>query len=129
MKKILISFFALTLLIGAGFFIINNWGFVFSKTVNGTIESVERITSQTAIIATGRSNVQSEEKNLFSFAIAIKDFSGEYFTSSSEDRQWAVAKVGQCVIARFYPYAPWTFDKNGTFHNARLIKLEDCPEK
>lgn len=63
--------------------------------------------------------------------MAIKDeTSGEIFTASSEDRQWAAVQgEGLCAEAKFFPYPPWQLDKAGTYHGARLLKLWNCSEK
>lgn len=98
--------------------------YVFARTIQGKIMQVERVSPPEAIITGGRP-VPSDQ--LFSFAVAIRAESGEIFTSSSEDRQWAVAASGQCVEARLYPYAPWDLGKGGTYHGARLRRLFDCP--
>lgn len=121
MKKwIIISVVAL-LLVGAGFVSVKWYSYVFAKSVDGEILKVERVTQPEAIIG---SNVPSAQ--VFSFAIAIRDKKGEIHTASSEDRQWAVAEKGQCVEAKFYPYAPWQLDKAGTYFGARLMRLYAC---
>nr|HRO68422.1 hypothetical protein [Pseudobdellovibrionaceae bacterium] len=51
---------------------------------------------------------------------------GEIVTGPTEDRQWAVAKPGQCAEAEFFPYPPWEFPKWGTYYNVRLLMLRDC---
>ncbi len=67
-------------------------------------------------------------KEVFSFSVAIRDqLTTEIVTGSSEDRQWAVVKEGQCATAKFYPHPPWELDKSGTFHGVRLVALfDDC---
>lgn len=97
-----------------------NYSYVFSRNVKGEILEVERVTHPSAILG----NVTSNQ--VYSFAVAVKEASGEIVTASSEDRQWAVAKKGFCVEARYYPYPPWDFDKSGTYFNARLVKLYEC---
>lgn len=110
--------------VGVFYLLIANYSFVFSKTVIGEILEVERVTQTEAILGgTGLTSTQ-----LYSFAVAIRQDNGEIFTASSEDRQWTVAKKGFCVEARFYPYPPWNFAKSGSYFNARLIKLMDCPQ-
>jgi hypothetical protein len=102
--------------------VLSNYSFVFSKVVTGEIMEVERVTQPTAVIG---STMTPEQ--MFSFAVMIRSESGEIFSASSEDRQWAVAKKGYCVEARFYPYPPWNLEKTGTYFNARLVKvLADC---
>jgi hypothetical protein len=114
------------LFIGAGFIAVRYYDYVFSRSVHGAILRVERVSDPGALIANGAAVPATQ---LFSFAVAIKDEKGEIHTASSEDRQWAVAQPGQCAEARFFPYPPWQFDKSGTYHGARLLKLSDCPVK
>ncbi len=113
----LISTFAIVIYI-----LLNYWSFVFARTVAGEVFDVQRVDASTAILG----NRATKDKDLFSFAIAVKEISGEIVTGSSEDRQWAVVKVGQCVEVKFYPYPPWDLNKAGTYYNARLLKLKDC---
>ena len=118
-----------------GYVCIAYYPYVFAKTVSGRILRVEPVAPAVQAIVTsspgGGNNAGSTQSNLpaqvFSFAVAIRDEKGEIHTSSTEDRQWAVAQAGQCVKATFFPYAPWKFEKSGTFHGARLEKLYDCP--
>jgi hypothetical protein len=110
----------------AAFVCIKFYEFIFAKTVEGEIVKVERVNQNQALIAGGRS-VPAEQ--LFSFGVAIRGEKGEIHTASSEDRQWSVAQPGQCAQARFFPYPPWDLQAAGTFHNARLLKLYDCPKK
>jgi hypothetical protein len=120
LKSILV--FVLVVAIGATFF--KYWSYIFARTVSGVISDVQKV--GTPVVVTGSSAATARE--LFSFAIGIRESSGEIVTSSSEDRQWAVAKAGQCAEAKFYPYPPWDFDKSGTYFGARLLKLHDCAE-
>ena len=121
--KIILAFVVLILICWA---VIENWSVIFSKTVNGEITAVERVEIPVALIS--RSDANINEK-VFSFAIAIRDKkSGEIFTASSEDRQWAVAQKGQCAEAVFLPYPPWKFTKRNTYFGARLTRLFDCPK-
>jgi hypothetical protein len=124
MKKVLGILLALVILFAASFATYKYYGYIFSKTVTGKILKVDRVSQPQAIIANGSAIPASQ---MFSFAVAIRDDKGEIHTASSEDRQWAVAQEGQCVEAKFFPYAPWELDQAGTFHNARLIRLFDCP--
>ncbi|MGK5084728.1 hypothetical protein WDW37_15650 [Bdellovibrionota bacterium FG-1] len=117
---ILVLFFA-----AAGFICIRYYTFVFAKNIQGEILKVERV-NQNETIVTGNRAVPASQ--LFSFAVAIRDTQGDIHTASSEDRQWAVAQTGQCAHARFFPYPPWDLEKGGTYYNARLIQLFDCPK-
>jgi hypothetical protein len=125
MRKWIALLIALLAVGVAGFVSVKFYEYVFAKTVSGEILKVERVTQPEAVIASGRS-IPAEQ--LFSFGVAIRDGKGEIHTASSEDRQWSVATAGQCVEARFFPYPPWDLEKGGTFHNARLIRLYDCPK-
>lgn len=108
-------------LLAALYVVLTNYSFFFARTVKGEIIEIERVMQPTAVLGAASSAAQ-----LFSFAIAVKEPSGEIVTSSSEDRQWAVARRGFCVEAKFYPYPPWDLEKADTYFNARLVKLIDC---
>jgi hypothetical protein len=125
MRRMLLIVLLLSLIGGGGYAIFRFYPYIFSKSVNGHILNVERVTSPESIIASGR-DVPPEQ--LFSVAVSIKDSTGEIHTASSEDRQWAVAKVGQCAEAKFFPHPPWNLQKSGTYFGARLLRLYECPD-
>ena len=103
------------------------YSYIFSKDISGEVMKVKRVTQVTGIISSAKN---LDAKNLFSFAVAIKDHkTKEIFTSSTEDRKWAVVSEGLCVTAKFYPYPPWNLDKSGTYHNARLLRMRECETK
>lgn len=106
---------------------VNYYSYIFAKRVQGEVVGIKYLSDNMAIVATQDSNAPPSSK-VFSFAVAIKDRkTGEIYTSSSEDRQWGVVKEGQCASAKFFPYPPWKFDKDGTYFNARLESLyENC---
>lgn len=109
----------------AGIFVsIQYYSYVFARHVTGEVVAIDRVTQPTTIIG-GSGQLPSSQ--VFSFAIAVKDLRGEIVTASSEDRQWAVVEKGQCVDAKYFPYPPWELDKAGTYYNARLLRLFDCP--
>lgn len=116
----------LLILIFAVWFIVANYSFVFSKKVVGIVIGIERIPIGMAVVQTGNTG-GTISPQIFSYAVAVKDHTGEIFTSSAEDRQWAVVEKGKCVEAQFYPYPPWNFEKGGTFYNARLDRMFECP--
>lgn len=126
-KRLFLAILAAILIVVTVGFVFNNWGFVFSDTVDGEIIGVERVTPPVAILGSGSPTTATA--GLFSFAIAVRDGNGVIHSASSEDRQWAIAKPGFCVTAVFYPYAPWKLNKEGTYSNARLIQLRDCAKK
>lgn len=104
--------------------VLANYSVVFSKSIAGEVIGIERVAEPTVVLAGDQrlSNTQ-----VFSFAVALKQADGEIFTASSEDRQWAVVHKGQCVVAKFFPYPFWHFEKSGTFFGARLLKIQgDC---
>lgn len=106
--------------------VLANYSVIFSKTVIGEVTSVERVEIPVALVTRADGNITSQ---VFSFAIGIKDTkTGEIFTASSEDRQWAVVQSGQCAEAVFLPYPPWQFTKKDTFFGARLVRLYECPK-
>ncbi|MEW6057285.1 MAG: hypothetical protein AB1540_11805 [Bdellovibrionota bacterium] len=112
-------------IVAAGFIAVRFYSFVFAKNVKGEIVGIERVTQPSAIIS-GQTPIPPSQ--IFSFAVAVRDETGEITTSSSEDRQWAVAQKGQCVEAKFLRYPPWDLEKSGTFFGARLVRLFDCPK-
>lgn len=129
-KKVGFVLFAALLLGAGGYITFRFYPYLFAETVRGEVIGLERVGPAEAAIITPPAGAgpNAFPNQLFSFAVAIKaSATGEIFTASSEDRQWAVAEKGQCVEARFFPYAPWELDKAGTFHSARLLKIEACP--
>jgi hypothetical protein len=123
-RRILFTVFGILLVAILCWAFINYYPFLFSKTVIGKIEKVERVELNVSLMQTTGQSIAPE---MYSFAVAIKTDSGEIFTASAQDRQWAVAQEGQCAEARFYPYPIWNLEKSGTFFNARLISLRECP--
>jgi hypothetical protein len=111
----------IAILTGAGIFVVNNWAWVFSKTVEGEIINVERVTEPTAILSARISDAQ-----IHSYSILIKDKEGKLYTTSSEDPQWQIAKPGYCVRALLYRNPPWELNKAITFFNARIKELSEC---
>lgn len=124
MKKYITSLLILVILLGAGYIFVHFYSYIFSRKVIGVIEKVEKIQLDVALMQTDSN--QKLNPQLFSFAVAIKEASGEIVTASAEDRQWAVAQSGQCAEAVYYPYPPWRLDKANTYFGARLEKLSDC---
>jgi len=104
--------------------VVRFYSVIFSKTVVGVITGVERVEIPVALVSRSDADITSK---VFSFAIGIKDEkTGEIYTASSEDRQWAVAQPGQCAKAEFLPYPPWQLTKKDTYFGARLIRLYEC---
>lgn len=126
MKTKLLLLCILILLGAAGFISVKYYSIVFARDVTGEVVGVERVTQPETIISSGGSLPNSQ---VFSFAVAIRDQSGEIVTASTEDRQWAVVQKGQCAEAKFLRYPPWHLEKAGTYFGARLLKLMDCPAK
>lgn len=120
MIKVVVMIFLISLLVG----FTKYYSYIFVKTVSGEIVSVERVTEAAALLSTVD---RIDPAQLYSYAVAIRDGKNEIVTASAVDRQWAVAQKGQCAEAKFYPYPPWNLDKGGTFYNARLMRLYDCP--
>ena len=104
------------------------YGWLNSRTVVGQIDKV------TPLLEDGGMAVgEGAARMARSSAVSIKLQSGEYFTFSSEDRQWfslkGEQKTPKCVKAKAFPYAPWFFTKSGTFHDGRLLAMADTCEK
>lgn len=110
----------------AGYVFVNYYSFIFSRRVVGTIEKVERVQLNVALMTSSGEKAQKLNNEMFSFAVAIRQTDGEIVTASATDRQWAVAQPGQCAVAIYYPYAPWHVYKQSTYYDAKLEKLSDC---
>lgn len=124
--KFLKGFVAVILVIVVMWALAANYSVIFTKDVKGEITAVERIEIPVALMQTGNSDFNSK---VFSFAIGIKDAkTGEIYTATSEDRQWAAAEKGKCAEAKYLPYPPWELSKKDTFFGARLVKLYECPK-
>ncbi len=105
-----------------------NYSFVFKKKVIGEAVAVERVAGAMAILTNSQAPINPQA---FSFSVAIKNrHSGEIHMASSEDRKWAAVEKGNCVIAAYFPYAPWRLlDKGMSDHNARLLRnFTNCEE-
>ncbi len=123
----ILAVMAILLLLAIG--LVSNYSYIFSRHVVGVVENVERINLNVSLLQGGVEANEKLNRELFSFAVAIKEASGEIVTASAEDRQWAVVKPGQCAESIYYPYPPWDLKKSGTFYGARLLKLSDCNPK
>ncbi len=121
-KKSLFLILAVSLLVWIFVF---NWSFVFKKKIIGEAVAVEKVAGPMTVITSANAPINPQ---VFSFSVAIKDLkTSEIHMASSEDRQWAAVQKGNCVVAAFFPYAPWNFSKGTTSHNARLLKnYENC---
>jgi hypothetical protein len=118
----------LLILIVGSYGFVHFYSYIFSKTIIGKIEKVERVQVNVALMQ-GSSDGNADHRmspDLFSFAVAIRTPDGEVFTASAEDRQWAAVSEGLCVTAKFFPYPPWKLDKSGTFFGARLLESRVC---
>ena len=105
--------------------------YIFSKEITGEVVGVDRLMNPQIAVVTGSdiNTGQAPEMNkqIFSFSVGIKDTkTNEIHVATTEDRQWAVVKPGQCATVKFYPYPFWKLYKAGTYFNARLIKLFEC---
>lgn len=120
-KTVLKVAVVLIIMAGALWFLFAKWSWIFSKHVSGVIVSVERVTEPEAMIGSRLTKAQ-----IHSYAVLIRTPDGKLYASSSEDRQWQVAKAGYCVEALLFTYPPWEFGKSGTYFNARLKELKIC---
>ena len=104
------------------------YGWMHSRTVIGTVDKVTPLFEDGGM-AVGNGAARMAK----STAISLKLKNGEYFTFSSEDRQWFTLKGEQkepkCVVVKAFPYAPWYFTKSGTYHDGRLLKMADSCDK
>jgi len=114
---------ALVVILAVGF--VYGYPYIFSRVIIGEITGAQHLLENTAIISSASPRAQVPSK-IFSFAIAVRDHkTSEIVTGSSEDRQWAAVKEGQCARAEFFPYPPWQLDRAGTYHSVRLLNLYD----
>lgn len=115
----------LAVLSALGYIFVAFYPYIFAREVHGLILSVDPVQLNASLMH----QPDRVSPQLFSFAIAIREDTGEIVTASAEDRQWSAAQRGLCVEAVFYPYPPWKLMKAGNFFNARLDRLYECPEK
>lgn len=113
------------ILVSVGFFVVNNWGYVFSKVVTGEVLNVERVTDPQAIIT---SRVTREQLHLYSI-LMLNNTDGKMYAATSEDPQWQSIKKGFCVQARLYRYPPWRLSLANTYYNARILDPSACAAK
>lgn len=127
MKKISVGILIFVVLIGSLYVLTNFWSYLFAKTIDGRVIKVEKLMDSIALVGPGA----APSSKVFSFAVAIRnEATGEIFTASSEDRQWAAVEGDNlCAEAKFFPYPPWHFDKSGTYFGARLLRLWSCSDK
>jgi hypothetical protein len=123
LKLSLLSLFLV--LVAAGYVSVRYYSYIFARDVKGKIVAVDNAMQTTTIVQ----GLPGEKlpSQIFSYAVGIQDEKGEIVTASTEDRQWAVAKKGQCAEAKFMPYPPWDLTRAGTYFGARLLKLSECP--
>lgn len=124
MKKFRNIALIIVLLAVSAYVLIAFYPYIFSRRVVGEISAVEKVATPMTVVTMGGQDPSSQ---IFSFAVGVRDEkTGEIVTGSTEDRQWAVARQGQCAEAVFFPYPPWQMEKWGTYYNARLVRLYDC---
>ena len=124
--KFILKLFLSALFVGfLTWIFIFNWSFVFKKRIVGEVATVEKVNPGLIVTTTTDNSIP---KQAFSFSVAIKDLkSGEIHMASSEDRKWAAVEKGNCVVAAFFPYAPWNLNKGTTDYNARLLQnFQNC---
>ncbi len=117
---------ALVAVLGVLYVLFEYYSYLFSRTVIGRIDNVARVTGVTAMIGGSRSLTEDQ---LHAFSVSIRQPNGEMLTSTSVDGQWAIAKAGLCVKAKYYPHPPWDLKQAGTYFNARLLTMADCASK
>jgi hypothetical protein len=126
LKRLLLFFSISGLGLAVVFIFVEYYPYIFAKRVSGEFLRVERLELPVSLLTQPGAVINPQ---VFSYAIAMRDQSTkEIFTASSQDRQWAVVNQGQCGEAKLFPYPPWKLDRDGTYHNARLEKLFDCPK-
>ncbi|MGZ5280508.1 MAG: hypothetical protein ACXWC9_11220, partial [Pseudobdellovibrionaceae bacterium] len=81
------------LLVLIGYLFVQNYSIIFSRRVVGQIVDVKKIDTNIALMQiTGQPQDKINPQMYASYAVAIKEKSGEIVTASAEDRQWEVAK-------------------------------------
>lgn len=125
MKSVGLILVLLALLLSVAYAFFAFYPYIFARRVVGVVEKVERVWDPSIAVMSGNPG-QAPNKEVFSFAVGIREASGETVTASTEDRQWAAVTPGKCAEAKYYPYPPWALDKSGTYYGARLLKLHDC---
>ncbi len=120
--KSFVSIFVVSFLIWVFVF---NWSFIFKRKIVGQLSTVEKVNAGLIVNTAVSGGIPDQA---FSFSVAIKDLvSSEIHMASSEDRKWAAAQPGNCVVAAFFPYPPWKFSKGTTDFNARLLQnFQSC---
>lgn len=122
-KKFVYLLLLVIFVIAVGWVVEHNYSLIFSRSVSGEVVDVQHVNSNVAVV----NQAGDQNDALFSFAIAIRDEKGVIYTASSNDRRWAVVKPGFCADVVFYPFPPWDLSNSGTYSNARLIHMRDCP--
>lgn len=125
LKILMRRFFIVVFLLGVGAVLFFGYPYIFSRVITGEVVGAKHVLESMAVITTPDAQSQVPNK-VFSFAIAIRDHkSSEIITGSTEDRQWAAVKEGQCARAEFFPYPPWQLNRAGTYFGVRLLSLYD----
>jgi len=124
-KRSLFIFSLVVVLCAATFVYFRFYPYLFSITLTGKIEKIERVQINVSLMQSTSPNDKINPE-LYSFAVAIQTDDGRIWTASAEDRQWASISPGICVKAKYFPYAPWRLDKSGTYFGARLLEAWDC---
>jgi prepilin-type N-terminal cleavage/methylation domain-containing protein len=93
-----------------------SYKFISQKTFTGKVTACNEMTAGVY----GKRGIPS---GAFSFAVDM-DVPGEdeVVTFSSEDRKFANVVKGDSIKVRVFKYAPWNFDKAGTYYSGRLLK-------
>ncbi len=112
----------------AGYVFVSYYSFIFAKHVEGQVYEITRVNQPNLVVGSAASGVLNPDL-MHSYAVAIRNVTGEIFTASANDRQWAVVQKGICVNATFYPYPPWDLKKNGTYSGARMNRMFECPQE
>lgn len=93
------------------------YGLLTQKQYSGTVLACNEMSAATY----GKNNISS---GTFSFAIdmSVQGLIDEILTFSSEDRKFANVVKGDSITVIVSQYAPWNFEKRGTYYGGRLIK-------
>lgn len=94
-----------------------SYKFISQKTFTGDVTACN---AMTAGVYNNKGGVPS---GAFSFAVDM-DVPGEdeVISFSSEDRKFANVVKGDKIKVRVFKYAPWNWEKAGTYYGGRLLK-------
>ena len=98
--------------------VIYSMGYKFfsQKTLTGKVTACSEMTA-------GGAYGRAVPSGAFSFAVDMAiPGENEILSFSAEDRKFANVVKGDSIQVRVFKYAPWNWEKAGTYYGGRLIK-------